>query len=144
MAKFAKGAVVKYIGPKDRITIGDIGVVMEEDSIFPNVKWECSTDLRDGNIWAVQEKFLSPICEQSKDVFAGELSALRAQVGGDHYKGMAIQPVEYIHANNLGFVEGSVVKYVSRWKEKGGIADLEKAQHFLGLLIELETKKASK
>jgi len=71
-------------------------------------------------------------------------SALDVQIGGDHYKGMSIQPVEYIHANGLGFVEGSVVKYVSRWKEKGGIADLEKAQHFLGLLIELETKKAAK
>lgn len=70
-------------------------------------------------------------------------SALDVQVGGDHYRSMPIQPIEYIHANNLGFAEGCVVKYVSRWKSKNGIADLEKARHFLDLLIELE-KKADK
>lgn len=58
------------------------------------------------------------------------------QVGGDHYKSMAIQPVDYILANNLGFIEGCVVKYVSRWKAKGGVEDLKKARHFLDLLIE--------
>lgn len=70
-------------------------------------------------------------------------SALSVQQGGGHYKGMAIQPVEYIHANGLGFCEGSVVKYISRWKSKGGIGDLEKARHFVDLLIELE-KRGSK
>jgi hypothetical protein len=72
-----------------------------------------------------------------------EMSALTTQVGGSHYKGLAIQPVEYIHANKLGFCEGSVVKYVSRWREKGGIADLQKAKHFLELLIELEGKESA-
>ena len=67
-------------------------------------------------------------------------SALSVQVAGDHYKKLAIQPVEYIHANKLGFVEGSVIKYVTRWRDKGGIRDLEKAKHFLDLLIELEGK----
>ncbi len=69
------------------------------------------------------------------------MSALDTQVGGSHYKGKAIQPVQYIHANNLGFIEGSVVKYVTRWQDKGGIADLEKARHLLALLIELETNE---
>lgn len=68
-------------------------------------------------------------------------SALDVQVAGDHYKSMAIQPVEYIHANGLGFCEGAVVKYVSRWRSKGGVADLEKARHFIDLLIELENKR---
>jgi hypothetical protein len=70
----------------------------------------------------------------------GRMSALDTQVGGDHYKGRAIQPVQYIHANSLGFIEGSVVKYVTRWRDKGGVADLEKARHLLALLIELEAK----
>lgn len=63
---------------------------------------------------------------------------LASQVGGSHYKDMAIQPVEYIHRNKLGFCEGSVIKYVTRWRAKGGVADLEKARHFIDLLIELE------
>ena len=69
------------------------------------------------------------------------MSALDTQVAGDHYKTLAIQPVEYIHANGLPFIEGSVVKYVSRWRSKGGIKDLEKARHFIDLLIELEQRK---
>lgn len=79
-----------------------------------------------------------------KDVADGvEPSPLTTQVGGGHYKDMAIQPVEYITANNLGFVEGSVIKYVSRWRKKGGVDDLRKARHFIDLLIELETKNAA-
>ena len=69
------------------------------------------------------------------------MSALDIQVGGSHYKDRAIQPVEYIHANYLGFCEGNIVKYVSRWRQKNGIADLEKAKHYLEILIELESKK---
>ena len=68
------------------------------------------------------------------------MSALQQQVGGDHYRAKGIQPIEYIHANNLGFCEGNVVKYVTRWREKGGEADLRKAIHYLELLIQLETK----
>ncbi len=60
------------------------------------------------------------------------------QVGGDHYRTMTIQPVEFIHANGIGYMEGSVIKYVSRHRAKGGRQDLEKAIHFLQLLIEKE------
>jgi hypothetical protein len=63
---------------------------------------------------------------------------MKAQVGGTHYTSMKIQPVEYILANNIGFIEGCVIKYVSRWKAKGGVQDLEKARHFINLLIENE------
>ena len=66
------------------------------------------------------------------------MSALETQEGGNHYKDMAIQPVEFIHANGLGFCEGAVIKYVARWRNKNGIEDLQKARHFLDLLIELE------
>lgn len=65
---------------------------------------------------------------------------LNVQVGGDHYKDLRIQPVEYIHANGIGYFEGNVIKYVTRWRAKGGIKDLEKAKHYIDLLIGLETK----
>lgn len=65
---------------------------------------------------------------------------LEVQVGGDHYKKLKIQPVEYIHANNIPFMEGSAIKYLTRWRDKGGIADLEKARHFIDMLIDLELK----
>lgn len=67
-------------------------------------------------------------------------SALDVQVAGDHYKKLAIQPVEYIHANKIGYFEGNVIKYVSRWRSKNGIKDLEKAKHYIELLIELESR----
>jgi len=63
------------------------------------------------------------------------------QVGGNHYKNMAIQPVDYILANKLGYCEANVVKYISRWKNKGGIDDLRKAKHYIDMLIEDETHK---
>jgi hypothetical protein len=68
------------------------------------------------------------------------MSALKQQVSGSHYKDKVIQPVEYIHLNNIGYMEGNVIKYVSRWRDKGGIADLQKAKHYIDLLIELEEK----
>lgn len=76
----------------------------------------------------------------SSDAGGTGVSALQTQVGGDHYKDMAIQPVEYIMANNLGYCEANVVKYVSRWRQKGGVKDLEKAKHYLDLLIEAEAE----
>lgn len=71
------------------------------------------------------------------------IGALNVQVDGNHYKDQAIQPVEYIHANNIGYMEGNVIKYVSRWRKKNGIKDLEKAKHYIDLLIELEARKCS-
>ena len=67
-------------------------------------------------------------------------NALSRQEGGSHYKDMAIQPVEYIMANNLGFCEGAIIKYVSRYKAKNGVEDLRKARHFIDMLIEREEK----
>lgn len=68
-------------------------------------------------------------------------SALTHQEGGRHYADMAIQPVQFIHANNIGFFEGNVIKYVSRHRAKNGIQDLLKARHYIDLLIELEQAK---
>jgi hypothetical protein len=68
-----------------------------------------------------------------------EDNALDLQVGGDHYKGCGIQPVEYIHANKLGYLEGNVIKYITRHHTKGeGRRDIEKAIHYAQLILELE------
>ena len=69
------------------------------------------------------------------------MSALDSQVGGQHYSRLLIQPVVYIHSNDLPFIEGNIIKYVTRWRHKNGLQDLEKARHYLQLLIELETGK---
>lgn len=68
-------------------------------------------------------------------------SPLQRQEGGDHYKKQAIQPVEYIMANGTPYMEGNVIKYVSRWRDKGGLQDLKKAIHYLEMLIEHEEKQ---
>ena len=72
------------------------------------------------------------------------MSALQQQVAGDHYKDLKIQPIDFIHANGIPFAEGCAIKYLVRWREKGGIKDLEKAKHFIELLIELETRPSVK
>ena len=67
------------------------------------------------------------------------IEALNYQEGGTHYKKYAIQPIEYIHANKLDFFQGSVVKYITRFRDKNGLEDLKKAKHFIDLLINLGT-----
>ena len=69
------------------------------------------------------------------------MSQLDIQVGGSHYKEMKIQPIEFTMKNNLNFCQGNVIKYITRYKNKNGIKDLEKAKHYIDLLIELEYGK---
>ena len=70
-------------------------------------------------------------------------SALDEQVGGDHYKKLGIQPVELIRDINANFFQGNVIKYVTRYKDKNGIKDLEKAKHYLELIEELHPNNNS-
>jgi len=65
-------------------------------------------------------------------------SALRKQEGGKHYSDMPIQPIEYISKNELGYIEGNVVKYITRHKNKNGAEDIKKIIHYCELLLELE------
>jgi hypothetical protein len=67
--------------------------------------------------------------------------ANKIQHGGSHYKGLAIQPWDYIEANCIPYLEGSAIKYLTRWREKGGVEDLKKAIHFIEKRIELEESK---
>lgn len=62
----------------------------------------------------------------------------KAQEGGNHYKLFKIQPADFIHANNIPYLEGNVIKYICRHRKKGGLQDLRKAQHYIELLIDLE------
>lgn len=64
------------------------------------------------------------------------MSALDEQAGGDHYRRLSPQPIEVIRAWGLGFEDGNVLKYLARWRYKGGAGDLRKARHYLDLLIE--------
>jgi hypothetical protein len=64
------------------------------------------------------------------------MKSFKKQVGGSHYKNYKIQPVEFIIKNNIGFVEGNIIKYILRFKEKGGVQDLLKAKHYIELLID--------
>lgn len=63
---------------------------------------------------------------------------LDVQVGGNHYKQVKIQPVQFTEHNRLGFCEGNIIKYIVRSRKKDGLQDIQKAGHYLRLLIELE------
>ena len=67
-----------------------------------------------------------------------EVTALQKQVGGAHYAEMAIQPIEFITANELSFLEGNIIKYVCRHKKKNGADDIKKAMHYCELLLQME------
>lgn len=68
------------------------------------------------------------------------MSALDSQVGGSHYRELTIQPIEFIHANGLGFIEGNICKYAARHKNKNGAQDVEKIIHYAKLLLQLDYK----
>jgi hypothetical protein len=72
------------------------------------------------------------------------MSSWDEQVGGDHYKQLKIQPLEYALENDLGICEHAVIKYVSRWKDKGGVEDLRKARHYIDLMIEREISRGQR
>jgi hypothetical protein len=77
--------------------------------------------------------------EGNKDMGKPKLNnPLDVQIQGTHYKTMQIQPIEFTHKNNLNFCQGNVIKYITRYKDKNGKEDLEKAKHYIDLLIHLE------
>jgi hypothetical protein len=76
--------------------------------------------------------FKSPV--SNKHTMNSENDPLKKQVGGAHYTKYEIQPIEYCEANQLGACESAIVKYITRWKEKGGYQDLDKIIHYIQLL----------
>jgi|TARA_R100001443_G_scaffold19604_2_gene31354 hypothetical protein len=80
--------------------------------------------------------------EDREQVEVVEKEALDKQVGGSHYKDCAIQPVEYIYSNGLDFLEGNVVKYITRHRTKGdGEEDIRKVIHYAQMILEMVYKK---
>lgn len=74
--------------------------------------------------------------EDVKDILTS--SSLERQVDGNHYKNFEIQPAEYSHKNNLSWHQGEIIKYITRYRLKNGLKDLEKAKHLIDMLIEFE------
>ena len=73
----------------------------------------------------------------SKEMFKGvAYDSLDKQIDGDHYKGMKIQPAQFINENQLLFAEGNAIKYICRHKLKGKQKDIEKAIHYLEMILE--------
>jgi hypothetical protein len=85
-------------------------------------------------------KFSDRLIEEYEKVFMTK--ANEKQIGGDHYKS-SIQHWDYVIANDLDYFQAQITKYVTRWRKKGGIKDLEKALHFLEKYIEVEKMKSS-
>ena len=113
-----------------KLKVHAIDCIAEDYDTRPDViierGWTVTTSSDDGTMVAMQTS-----------------NALNVQVAGSHYKGKAIQPVEYISANNLNFLEGCIVKRITRWRDKDGFQDLEKIKHEVDLLIEMEKKYAN-
>ena len=63
------------------------------------------------------------------------------QIGGKHYQLYSIQPIEFIVANKLSFIQGCVIKYICRFDKKNGVEDLEKIKHYCDLQIQLLKNK---
>ena len=94
------------------------------------------SDIDNGSIYVREindffDKFIESVEPQKNN-------PLQSQVGGTHYKDLKIQPIEFIHANNIPFCEANAIKYLCRWRQKNGRQDLEKARHYIDLLIKLE------
>ena len=73
-----------------------------------------------------------------EDMEAQVNNPLNTQVGGNHYKSLKIQPIEYIHANGLDFLSGNIVKYASRHKYKNKAEDVRKIIHYAQLILKLD------
>lgn len=107
---------------------------------------ECNLHNEYGSFGGVVVKSSDPLCPvgcYKKDWITMTFKeytqpATSVQIGGNHYKDCKIQPTEFIHANNIPFIEGNIIKYVIRHKSKNGIEDLKKARHYIDLLINFE------
>ena len=95
-------------------------------------------------IWDGYESFL--VAEEDLEPYNGpvvlnpyeEDNPLDKQEGGNHYKDCKIQPIEYITANNLDFMQGNIVKYATRHKDKNGAEDIKKIKHYCDLILKLQ------
>ncbi len=103
-----------------KVSLGDAPFTMEKATTYEN---------------------LFPLVPDTKQTMNETSSSSETQVGGSHYKKCTIQPWDYTIANDLDYFQGSIIKYVTRWKDKGWIQDLYKARHFLDKYIETMEEK---
>jgi len=115
--------------------------------LFKIKKWRVHSDEKESQI-SEKEKTLEwlsqPMPECSAEIpchFVDAATPLSTQIGGDHYTKLAIQPMQYSMKNGLDPLQHTIIKYVTRFRDKGGIADLEKAKQTIDLLIEWEKEK---
>ena len=78
------------------------------------------------------------VCEEVAKRNQANRAARQTQIGGDHYSKMNIQPIDFITQNKLSFIQGNIIKYICRYKDKNGLQDLKKAQHYMNMLLEIE------
>ena len=82
------------------------------------------------------EKYLTQKSKTAEEVFLPKYDSLQKQVGGGHYKNMVIPPAEYIIKNNISWIEGDAIVYISRHSSKNGAEDLKKAIQCLEIALE--------
>lgn len=135
------GKLRTIIKENPELTNAEIAILTGEPANLVSVARVSLRKRKPKAVKVVQEKKTTQIVDavatpEEEEAFQA-MTANAMQVGGNHYKGKAIQPWDYIASNNLGYLEGNIVKYVSRWQSKGGIEDLKKAMHYLTKLIEV-------
>ena len=107
-------------------------------------KWRIHSDEKESQIYE-KETALESLCQPmppcSAEIpcnFVDIESPLSTQIGGDHYTKLAIQPMQYSMKNGIDPLQHTIIKYVTRFRDKAGIEDLEKAKHCIDMLIEFE------
>ena len=105
-------------------------------------EWDALADkrLKARGVETPQERSLKEMLENAEDwgMYDDPPKPLSQQIGGEHYRQGDIQPIEYIHANDMDFFSGNVVKYITRWRYKNVLEYLKKAKHYIELLMEQE------
>ena len=107
------------------------------DYVYPK-KPELDNGLKEDRGWSRESHEQYMYRRSQEGSFLGVTKATNKQVGGDHYKDVAISSIEYITKNKLDFCEGNIIKYISRHRKKGGAEDIKKAIHYAELILELE------
>ena len=129
------GTEVRYVEAVEDTSDGRV----KQGQIYPVFVMDqthVQVEVEDGvRLWYFNSRF--------KEVPGPEVSPLTTQIGGNHYTSLKIQPFEYMAANNIGYHEGTAIKYLTRWKTKGGVEDLKKAKHAIEWLIAYTEKEAS-
>ena len=130
--EFKNGTIRTDIAKND----SDFDIPYYADEEFTIKRWRIHSATNATTPPAQQELHI----EEAKPI-QQEVKATDTQVGGDHYTKLAIQPMRYSMENGLDPLQHTIIKYVTRFRDKAGIEDLEKAKHCIDMLIEFERDK---